>query len=94
MRKILGVALLLTVSGCTTTKRVWNKDGGTKATFRTDRYECMKDARVYNSDSVTRGRYTSTQAEIATDDKFFVECMLAKGWAPKFVEVSESLFAQ
>ena len=69
----LSVLASLTLAGCTNQQRVWTKDGATEQDFKTDKYECEKDARQ-------SGYYGSGLIGIYNMQQFASQCMEAHGW--------------
>ena len=63
---VLVGALLFGIPGCV--KRVWVKEGSTRADYKKDSYECERDMRQVNY-----GRGDSPRG-------FYNRCMEARGW--------------
>lgn len=78
-RKLL--AALLLVCGCTHAEYVWRKPGAGAREWRTDYYECHRDARS----TYAAGRGVFTRVETSVDKDMFLECLYARDWSPVLV---------
>lgn len=73
MRVLLGVGLLVVVSGCAHHNNAWKKPGGTVQVRREDVYECTRDNSVKIVGSLDR-------VHTEVDEEMFNQCMAARGW--------------
>ncbi len=73
MRKLI-IPFVFSLTACANQQRIWTKDGATEQDFRTDKYECEKDARQ-------SGYFGGGLVGAANMSGFASRCMEARGWS-------------
>lgn len=70
--------LSLLLLSCVSTHKTW-VNPSTTAGFKSDLYECERDARVVSQPG-GRGLFRERDATVSVDKKFRAQCLESKGW--------------